>query len=353
MRNAVAQLRRARGLDQQELARLAGVSRQTVSSIESGRTDPSTALALSLARALHCAVEELFWLEPGSEPLPVRLAGGRRSPRVALGSVGGEWIAHALPDDALTTAADALLPARGEKVRPLRPLQELRDNLLLVGCDPALGLLAAHRHGLVWLQAGSTSALEALSRGEAHVAGTHLFDEQSGEFNLPFVRALVPGREVLIVNLARWRAGLAVARANPRGIRGAADLGRREVRIVNREPGSGARALLDRQLALHRIRKVNGAGTVLGSHAAVAQAVAMGAADAGVTTESAALAAGLRFIPLAQERSDLVLPVEVAREPRGMRLLETLASAAFRRDLGAIAAYETRQCGEVMAQVAP
>ena len=90
---------------------------------------------------------------------------------------------------------------------------------------------------------------------------------------------------------------------------------------------------------------------MLRSHAAVAQAVALGAADAGVTTESVALALGLRFIPLAQERSDLVLPLELSRGPRGARLLETLSSGAFRRDLGAIAAYEARQCGEVVAQV--
>src|SRR5207237_951426 len=159
-------------------------------------------------------------------------------------------------------------------------------------------------------------------------AGAHLYDEQSGEFNLPFVRRLVPGRDVLVVNLARWREGLVVARDNPRGIRSAADLARPDVRIVNREPGAGARRLLDRALDRAGVASgdVRGYRTVLGGHAAVAQAVAMGMADAGVAAESAALAHGLSFVPLAEERSDLVLPLALAREARGARILETLQS---------------------------
>ena len=340
MKNAVRQLRQARGLEQAELARLCGVSRQTVSSIERGRTDPSTALSLALAAALRCRVEDLFWLaEGGSLEVEVAppLAAGPRGSRAAVACIDGRFVAHALPADDLATTADALLPARGRTARLLRPAAALREGLLAVGCDPALGLLAAHlapRQRLVWLQASSTAALRALARGQAHLAGAHLFDEE-------FIRAHLPGREVLVVNLARWREGLAVAPRNPKGIHGPEDLAR--VRIVNREPGSGARALLDRILEKHP----KGYATVLASHAAVAQAVAMGAADAGVTTESAAIAHGLGFLPLSEERSDLVLPVELAAEPRGAQVLDTLRSRAFRRDLGAIKAYDTSESGEV------
>ncbi len=358
MRNQLRQLRLARGLEQKELGRLAGVSRQTVSSIESGRSDPSTAVALALASALERTVEELFALEPAPglrvrPALPLQAARGSR--RVVLASIGGDWISHALPAGALSTSADGLLQPRSRRALPLRPLESLRGTVVVAGCDPALALLAAHlaegRAGvrLVWLQAASSAALSAVARGEAHLAGAHLYDEPSREFNVPFVRALLPGREALVVNLARWREGLAVARSNPRGIRGVQDLGRKSLRVATREPGAGARRLLDRLLAKHGVGAVH--ATVLGSHAEVAQAVALGAVDAGVTTESAALAAELRFLPLAEERSDLVVPLEFAREPRGARLLETLASAAFRRDLGAIAAYESRQCGEVLADV--
>lgn len=376
MRNALRRLRQERGLGQEELARLAGVSRQTVSTIESGRSDPSTALALSLARALRCPVEELFWLEaPAVEALVARplsapsLPGPRRpaQSRLALAEVFGRWVAHPLPADhsvSLSTGADALLSSREAarthvRLRPLRSLETLRNTVLAAGCDPALGLLAARLAGdhpgerLVWLPASSTAALLSLSQGQAHIAGAHLLDEDSGEFNVPFVRRLLPGREVLVVNLARWREGLLVARKNPRGIRGARDLARRGVRIVNREPGAGARRVLDRLLARAGVeaKRVRGYATVVGSHSAVAQAVAMGMADAGVATESAALACGLDFLPLAEERSDLVLPLELARDPRGGRILDTLASAAFRRDLGGIAAYQTTQSGRVLAEV--
>ncbi len=358
MRNQVRQARLTRGLDQRELGRLAGVSRQTISTIESGRSDPATGVALALASALERTVEELFSLErvPGLAVRPAApLVSAPGSQRVVLASIGGAWVAHALPADALATSADGLLPPRSRRALPLRPLESLRTTVVVAGCDPALALLAAHlaerRAGvrLVWLQAASSAALSAVARGEAHLAGAHLYDEESREFNVPFVRALLPGRDALVVNLARWREGLAVAKANPRGIRGVQDLGGRQVRVATREPGAGARRLLDRLLAKHRVGAIR--GTVLGSHTAVAQAVALGAVDAGVTTESAALAAGLRFLPLAEERSDLVLPLEFAREPRGARLLETLCSAAFRRDLGAIAAYQARECGDVVAEV--
>jgi molybdate-binding protein/DNA-binding XRE family transcriptional regulator len=376
VRNHVRRVRRERGLGQAELARLSGVSRQTLGSIEAGRTDPATGIALALARALRCPVEELFGLEPAAleadiaPPLCAPLAPGprRRAPsRVVLGEVAGRWVAHPLPPDhpaSLSTGADALLPPRESsrrhaRVHPLRSAEDLRCNLIAVGCDPALGLLAAHlaeaRGGerLVWVPGPSTAALLSLAEGRAHLAGAHLEDEETGEFNLPFVRRLLPDTPVLLVNLARWREGLVVARGNPRGIHGAHDLARRGVRIVNREPGSGARRVLDKLLSQARVppRRVRGYQHVVGGHAAVAQAVAMGAADAGVATESAALAHGLRFLPLAEERSDLVLPLSLAREPRGARLLEVLQGRAFRRDLAGIDAYETGQSGRVLAEV--
>ena len=351
-------MRQERGLDQGELARLAGVSRQTVSSIESGRSDPATGIALALARVLRVPVEELFGQEPAT--LDAEVAPPRGSRRVALGEIDGRWIAHPVQPFA---PADGLLAPRDKsqkraRVQPLRPAEDLRRGLIALGCDPALGLLAAHLGDacrLTWVPASSTAALEALAGGRAHLAGAHLRDEQSGEFNLPFVQRLLPGREVLLVNLARWREGLLVRRGNPRGVRGAHDLSRRPVRIVNREPGSGARRVLDKLLADARVsaKRVQGYDRVVGTHAAVAQAVAMGAADAGVASESAAIAYGLHFVPLAEERSDVVIPSALAREPRGARLLEALQGRAFRRDLSGIDAYETAQSGRVLAEVRP
>src|SRR5690242_15286783 len=150
-------LRRARlktGLKQGELAERAGISRQTLSVLESGRGQPATLIALRLARALGCRVEELFWLREEGGELTAELAAGaprkRKADRVLIGSVANRWIAHPLSSEdplALTTPADALLvharPADGlVRVRPLRPLEALESNVLLSGCDPGLSVLS-------------------------------------------------------------------------------------------------------------------------------------------------------------------------------------------------------------------
>lgn len=378
MKSSIRLVRRARGLSQEELAHLAGISRQSVNAIEAGRTDPSTSVALALSRALRCSVEELFSGEPAPETLEVTVAprlsaagagsGARMPLRWSLGLVSGRWVAHELvpgePASAITVA-DAVSPRRRrrprERVHPLGALEALRGKLLVAGCDPALGVLAARLADahpgdrLVWLHATSTAALESLGRGETHLAGSHLLDEGSGEYNVPFARRLasVGGAGLAVVNLARWRAGIVVARGNPLAIRAVSDLAARRIGIVNREPGAGARRLLDRLLASARVPpgRVRGYDRIFGSHAAVAQAVSLGLCDAGIASEGAAAALGLSFVPLDEERSDLVLPLSLAQEPRGVRLLETLASKAFRRDLGGFAAYDTAWSGRVLAEV--
>lgn len=367
--SALRRRRLSRDLSQEALCALAGLSRQTLSTLEHGRGSPSTTVALKLARALECTVEDLFSLgdegplsadlvaalvpAPASHPGPGasrRLVPGGR---VALAQVQGRWVAHPLPDD---RPADALLGAhRGRRVRalPLRSLESLRGSLLVLGCDPALGLLAArvaedHPHCRVtWLHAASEAALGALARGEAHLAGIHLRDEQSGEYNAPFARAALPGSAV--VGLSSWELGFVVARGNPRGVRSARDLARRDVCIVNREPGAGARKLLDALLRRARVSKVRGYGLQARGHHAVAQAVALGAADAGIATRGAADCFGLRFLPLSEERFDLVLPAGAADDERVGRLLDSLRSRNFQRELGALKGYQAGRAEVVPA----
>ncbi len=352
--NGVRRRREERRLTQRALADAAGASRQTVVAVEAGRMVPSTALALRLARALGCAVDELFWL-PEPAPLAAELAGAPAGRRVLLGEVLGRWVAHPLAADfsSLATAADGLLERRSSRVRPLAPREALAGNLIVIGCDPALGLLAARLLGarLRWVHAGSTAALAVLARGHAHVAGAHLYDEASGEFNLPFARRALGGAPFLAVTLARWREGLAVAPRNPRGIRTVEDLARGDVHIVNREAGAGARRLLDRALGRAGVpaRRVRGYRRIARGHLAVAQAVALGAADAGVVAEAAALSCGLGFVPLAEERSDLIIPSALAADERVRRLLDALAAAPFRRELSAVAGYDVRDLGRVIA----
>lgn len=384
--NTLRRVRHQRGLGQKELARRSGISRQTLSDLEGGHSCPSTAIALRLANALRCSVEDLFYLEEDAGMLRARWAApsepqsdhrrssgrqararGPDSTRVALGLVAGQWVAHSLAAEhaaSMCIAADGLVRSSKSvpdavQVQPLRSRSALRENILAIGCDPAMGLLAAwlgERHPdsrLIWLHAPSLTALEVLARGGAHVAGTHLLDEKSSDFNVPFVRSLFPHRSMVVVNLARWEEGLIVQPRNPLRIRSAEDLARAKVRFINREPGSGARRLLDRQLAKGRIHSssVHGYAHVAAGHLAVAQAVSMGTADVGIATRAAALSYGLDFIPLAEERSDLVMPKELCGDPRIEWMLDALENRAFRRELASLGGYRVAESGHLVEEL--
>ncbi len=373
LKASIKSFRVQRGLTQEELARLAGMSRQSLNSVENGSSVPSTAVALQLARALGCRVEDLFGLGEVSSDLratlaqPMRQAAPGASTRVVVGSVGGRWVAHRLdprqrPRD-LTVAADAVLAssAKGGQAR-LKPLVDpvrLSENLLVAGCDPALGLLAdrternAPGSRNVWLEATSGAALAALERSEVHVASAHLFDQESGEYNVPFVRRAFSGRPMLVVTVAQIEEGLAVQPGNPRQIRKVSHLARAGVRIINRDQTAGARRLLDRLLSAEGVagRDIEGYETIAPGHLEAASAVASGAADAAMVTCGAALALGLEFISLASERFDLVLPKEWLADRRVSRLLEALASGEFRRELASIGGYATQRSGSIVAEL--
>jgi molybdate-binding protein len=230
--------------------------------------------------------------------------------------------------------------------------ERLGHTVVAVGCDPAAALLADHLRDrypsfdVAWQGGGSTAALEAVARGEAHLAGCHLLDPASGEYNLPFVRALFgPGADV--VTFAVWEQGLIVAAGNPRGIGSVGDLARPDLRFVNREAGTGARALLDSRLTAAGLSpgQVPGYGRIVGSHLAVAEASAAGLADVGVGVRAAAKALGLGFLPLAEERYDLVIPHQFFELAPLQALLETLYSPLFRLEVEALGGYDVRPMG--------
>jgi putative molybdopterin biosynthesis protein len=238
--------------------------------------------------------------------------------------------------------------------------QVLDSTVVVLGCDPALALLGAHltrrypAFRLTWIHWSSLEALRRLGRGEAHAAGTHLWDPDSGEYNLPYVRRELAGRRLVVVTLSQWQQGLIVAKGNPKGIAGPADLVHRKVTMVNRDPGSGSRTLLDTWLrtaglAPHRLQGYN--REVL-SHLAVAEAVASGMADTGPGILAVARMLRLDFVPLQQERYDLVIPLEFLHAPPVQALLEVVVSRPFQHELEALGGYDSSQSGTVVAELA-
>ncbi len=358
----------AADLSQAELAQRAGLTRQAISAIEAGQYVPNTVVALRLARVLDCPVEDLFSLPDRSRQVEAELLGTATSSspgRVQLARVGSRLLARPLTGvSGAVTTADGIVKG-SDRVAGQRALVDLlvdprviENTAVVAGCDPSLALIGAHlmrrypTYRLLWVQGGSMAALHALQRGEVHAAGTHLRDPESGEDNVPYVRRELAGRRATLVTLSRWQQGLIVAAGNPKGIREVADLLRPDVTIVNRELGSGGRTLLDARLAAVGVPKqANGYGRELPSHMAVAEAIASGLADVGPGIEAAARAFGLDFIPLQEERYDLVIPAEQLETAPMQALLEVATTRDCRDEVEALGGYDSSPVGTVVAEI--
>jgi len=372
-------VRRARialGLTQDELARRAGLSRQALGAIESGVYQPGVGVALALARELGDSVEALFgapaeaahleadWMDAPEAPAsaPDGAVGPSRR-AVALARVGGRLVALAQSPPAMRLAAAAGMLEHAEgrhaRVAAFRTAQEIDATLLVAGCDPAVTLLAdwmaRHRPAtaLTPVTRGSQAALAALLEGQVHAAGVHLCDRKGGEYNLAAVRETLKRRRGVMVNFARWELGLGVRRGNPLELRSIADLARPGVRIANREPGSGARLVLDRALAELKIvpRRIAGYARELSGHLEVAAAIAAGEAEAGLTLRVAAEAWKLGFVPVREERYDLVILEREMDSPPVRAMLDALNSGSFANEVSRLCAYDTTRMGQVIARL--
>ena len=347
LRSTVAERRQARGLSVTALAARVGISRQALSTIEAGRSTPSTAVALLLARELGCRVEDLFAL-PG-QVVPGVFVEHAAGTRVALGRVGGRWVGHAL-DPRGAEAADGLVDATGG-VEAIGELRELEHTVLVAGCAPVLGALAGHLSrdvgGARWLRRTSGQSLRALAEGRTHLAGMHLAAADDPTTHERLARELLPGVEVDIVGLVGWREGLVLAPGNPRGLCGVADLGDPELRVALRPPGAGATQVLRRALQAVGLGLERLSGPEVASHFEGAMALLHGAADAAVLVEPVAEAFGLPFLPLSEERFELVLRSRDREHPGVRRLLDRLSDGRFVREVRAMGAYETGAMGDL------
>ncbi len=197
---------------------------------------------------------------------------------------------------------------------------------------------------------GSLAGLMALEYRDADIAGSHLFDADTAEFNVPFIKRLFPNEAVVLITFMERVQGLMLTAGNPKGIAGITDLKRRGITFVNRQKGSGTRNLLDAQLLSHGIKPgdVRGYEREENTHIAVATLVAQGQADVGLGAQSAASVVGLDFIPLFKERYDLVVLQEILEQPRLQKVLETIRNEKFQGMLRSLPGYDLSKTGNMI-----
>jgi putative molybdopterin biosynthesis protein len=361
-------MREARGLGATEIAQKVGVTRQTIHAIESGDYVPNTAVALQLARVLEVRVEDLFSLSAdNSDQAPGHInAELLASPSdqyatgelVSVARVRSRAVAAPSPRfPTFLSDADGAIAKRGKTWATICPSMEAalsRNRLVVAGCDPALSLLAQELKNIgtevLSVHCSSQQAIQWLREGLVHVAGSHLRDRVTGEYNLPQAASVFGENNVRVVTFAEWEQGLVVRRGNPKHIRALTDLESKHIRIVNREKGAGARDLLDIALRSAGIspKRIRGYDRIAPSHLAAAMSVANLEADCCVATVSAARCLGLDFVPLSHERFDLIVDsAEV--DTAGIRFMfDVLNRASLRRKLASLAGYEVRHTGEML-----
>ena len=306
--------------------------------------------------------------------------------RVAVGKVGDKLLAAPLSRGAgvITSLVQAdglaLIPSgvqgmeAGEKiqVRLYRTKSEIEKTILAIGShDLTLDLmaqfLAEKNRRLASANVGSQGGLVALRRGEAHFAGSHLLDPQTGEYNISYIRQYMPNIPVKVVALVNREQGLIIKKGNPKGIKNLGDLAnsnqdrdaltgeavsKRSVQFVNRQRGSGTRTLLDYHLNLQNIPHEYIAGYHQDeyTHLGVATAVASGRADCGLGIAAAAQALDLDFVPLFQERYDLVIPKQFSEDELLAPLFDLLTDSRFQHSISLLKGYDVSVIGTIILE---
>jgi molybdenum cofactor synthesis domain-containing protein len=326
----------------------------------------------------------LHWMQGLPEPsfFSVEAELGRKMPsrlgleefvRVIMGRVQGRLIAMPLQRGAgvitSLTRADGMLQIPqelegydvGEKVvvRLLRPFEQLDHTLIMIGShDNTIDVLANEmkridsRIHLSSSNVGSLGGLMAIRRGQTHLAGSHLLDTETGKYNTSYVEKYMKGTPVRLVQLAKRQQGLLFRSGNPKNIMGIRDLLRSDVTLINRQPGSGTRILLDYHLKRLGIASENirGYDQEEFTHMAVAVGVLSGRADVGMAIYAAARALGLDFVPIAEERYDLVISDAVWGDPKIELLMRIIVSESFRKTVTDLGGYDVSVSGTPMGR---
>ena len=347
LHNRLAGARQHRGWSQAELARTSGVSRAEVSAIETGRLVPSTEASLRLAKALGVGVEALFSLAPLTADLHWAWPPRAEDVRVWHASVDGRSVLFPVESTAIGTLRHDARRVEG-RLESLDGAMPAERTLVLAGCDPSVGLLAAEVASaspvrVVPLTRSSGEALDLLGRGLVHVAGLHLADDRGRSANATAVRRRL-GAGYRLLHLVRWEEGVAVAPGRGRSI--AALLAGR-TRWVNREEGSGARRCFDHLLGTKR--HPHGYDHVVRDHRSLAATISSGWAEAGICLRPVATEAGLDFIPVQREVYDLCLAERLLDDPRIDALLSAVRSRSYRRVLSDVPGWDVAKTGDLRA----
>ncbi len=294
--------------------------------------------------------------------------------RVNIGRVGERTIATPLPRAAgsittLTRAEGILrIPALSEGVTQNEEMQaellvdeeEIFNTVVVIGShDITIDILAdeirrlGHNIRISSGNVGSLGGLMALRKGTCHVAGSHLLDTETGEYNVAYVKRYLKGISVSLFHLVLRDQGLMVAKGNPKGIGGMNDLTRDDIAFVNRQAGSGTRVLLDYKLEQLGIvgENIKGYGNEEFTHMAVAVDVLSGAADCGLGIFAAARALDLDFIPVEKEQYDLIMPSSILETRNIQEILKTIASKSFRERVTALGGYDPSKSGQFWLEV--
>ena len=309
-----------------------------------------------------------------SRDLPSKL-GVEEFLRVNIGKVGDKTVATPLPRAAgsittLTRAEGILrIPALSEGIGQdetaeaelLVDEDEVQNTLVVIGShDITIDLIGdemrrkGHNIRISSGNVGSLGGLTALRKETCHLAGSHLLDPETGEYNISYIKRYLKGVKVSVFHLALRDQGLILAKGNPKGIKGLEDLTGKGISFVNRQAGSGTRVLLDYRLAKLGIQPetIKGYDHEEFTHMAVAVDVLSGAADCGVGIYAAAKALDLDFIPLEKEQYDLIIPSSLIESPQMTLLLETIRSKEFKDRVTALGGYDPAKSGEFWREVA-
>jgi putative molybdopterin biosynthesis protein len=294
--------------------------------------------------------------------------------RVNIGKVGEKTIAMPLPRAAgsittLTRAEGIIrIPALSEGISQNEAVEaellvdeeEINNTVVVIGShDITLDLLGdeIRRRGynirISSGNVGSLGGLTALRKGICHMAGSHLLDTETGEYNISYIKRYIKGLKVSVFHLVLRDQGLIIAKGNPKNIEGIEDLAREDVSFVNRQAGSGTRVLFDYRLGLLGIKpeSVRGYDHEEFTHMAVAVDVLSGAADCAVGIYAAAKALNLDFVPLEREQYDLVFPSTFLEIPAIQVVLETIRSQGFRERVTSLGGYDPAKSGQFWVEL--